>query len=276
MDQYTRFSAYEIAHIHNRSNTYHITRQVMLNNIDCFFYHILTLGSSSFNAIYNTFACMIAKSSVEVDVYMNVNCNELDYIIEYIQTNKINMATKHDLNFIKNMVDLTIILKIQKLTEELKKCLPQKETVEEHKNRAQLLYNKLQLLVQTHNIILTKQYTPEDDPNLMQQEYDTHIKQIQKIDGINFYKKTILNLVLGFEILNKKYNVIDFQLDGWANHLIENMDDSLIEKLYETYPVKNLSLDDSPLLMLFAFMIKNAAHYHITQKFTNTNTQEPI
>ncbi len=89
-------NSFKIIHIHNRSETYHLTRQVLLDsmltqNTYCFFYHILSKNVEEFNHIYGSFAFLISRSAIEADIYLNVHPDALNYIVTYIQTTKINI-----------------------------------------------------------------------------------------------------------------------------------------------------------------------------------------
>ena len=86
---------FKIIHIHNQSQTYHLTRQVLLDSVltqdtYSFFYHILLLDTSIFNEDYGSFACIIDRTSHEADLYLNVNPDALHHIINFIQTGKID------------------------------------------------------------------------------------------------------------------------------------------------------------------------------------------
>lgn len=85
-----------VVHIYNMSETYHLTKQILLDarliqKSDCFFYQILTREMEEFNSLYS-FSCLIARSNIEADLYLNVDKEAFGHIVEYIQTNQIDVA----------------------------------------------------------------------------------------------------------------------------------------------------------------------------------------
>lgn len=110
---------YKIIHLHNKNNTYHLTRQILLNSsytMDtyCLFYHILAKNMDEFNDEYGSIACLIPRNHVEADLYMNVDAESLDIIIKYIQTNKITNLENNN-KLISEIIDLATILAMPKL-----------------------------------------------------------------------------------------------------------------------------------------------------------------
>ena len=114
---------YGIVHIHNKNDMYHLTRQILLDtgiyDPACFFYKILTVAPSEFNKTYSSFAFLIERSSIEADVYLNVDSKSLETIINYAETGKI-LGTFNlvELENLARMLGLTrLVEKISKLKE---------------------------------------------------------------------------------------------------------------------------------------------------------------
>lgn len=108
------YNPWMIIHIYNRSNVYHLTRQVLLDssitqNTYCFFYHILSKSVDDFNETYGSFAFILSKSDVEADLYLNVDIIALTDIIKYIQTGKICNKNIYyeNLELVKQIIDLS-------------------------------------------------------------------------------------------------------------------------------------------------------------------------
>ena len=109
-------NAFDIIHISNRSDIYHLTRQVLIDSVltqdtYCFFYHILTKTVEEFNQTYGSFAYLVARDKYgkyEADLYLNVDPDALDHIINYIQTTKINITKikEHNPDTIEEIIDL--------------------------------------------------------------------------------------------------------------------------------------------------------------------------
>ncbi|AEQ60506.1 hypothetical protein [Acanthamoeba polyphaga mimivirus] len=126
----------EIIHIHNKNNTYHLTKQILLdsmvpNNVHCFFYHILTKNSEEFNKIYGSYARLIVRNIEEADLYLNVDNDAFNHIINYIQTSKINGEKIYNENWkkIDDIIDLATILGMGNLVTTLRKLHPTEEEI---------------------------------------------------------------------------------------------------------------------------------------------------
>jgi len=127
---------FKIVHLNNRSDTYHLTRQVLLDatltqSTYCFFYHILAMDMDDFNKMYGSFACLIARSEIEADIYLNVDPEALNYIIKYVQTNKINGAQiySHNWKIIDEMIDLATMFGMPNLVSMLRNLHPSEENI---------------------------------------------------------------------------------------------------------------------------------------------------
>lgn len=116
---------YKIIHLYNKNNTYHLTRQILLNSaytMDtyCLFYHILAKNMDDFNDEYGSIACLIPRNQDEADLYMNVDTESLEIIIKYIQTNKMTILEKkittlENNKLISEIIDLATIFAMPKL-----------------------------------------------------------------------------------------------------------------------------------------------------------------
>uniref|UniRef100_A0A6C0C8N0 BTB domain-containing protein n=1 Tax=viral metagenome TaxID=1070528 RepID=A0A6C0C8N0_9ZZZZ len=123
---------FKIIHLHNQSNTYHLTRQVLMDSAltqdtFSFFYHILLLDTDSFNEKYGSFACVIDRTSYEADLYLNVNSDALYHIINFIQTGKIDCMdiylTRRKL--VDEIFDLAIMFAIPTLVDNFRNIVPE-------------------------------------------------------------------------------------------------------------------------------------------------------
>jgi hypothetical protein len=129
-------NAFKIVHIYNKSNTYHLTRQVLLDstltqNTYCFFYHILAESMNEFNKSYGSFACLIARNNIEADLYLNVDSQALDYIIKYIQTGKINGEAIYAENWktVDEIIDLAAMFGMPNLVSILRGLHPTEDKI---------------------------------------------------------------------------------------------------------------------------------------------------
>lgn len=128
---------YEVVHIHNKSSTYHLTRQTLLDsslqipndesltqNTYSFFYHIMSKNTDEFNKIYGSFAYISTSKYPdlkEAKLYLNVNSKALDYIIDYVQTGILtNLSNVKDA---EQIIDMAIIFAMPDLVEKIRKAL---------------------------------------------------------------------------------------------------------------------------------------------------------
>jgi hypothetical protein len=123
---------FKIIHLRNQSKTYHLTRQVLLDSVltqdtYSFFYHILLLDTDSFNEKYGSFACVIDRTSYEADLYLNVNSDALYYIINFIQTGKIDCMDvyQNHRKLVDEIFDLAIMFAIPNLVDNFKNIVPE-------------------------------------------------------------------------------------------------------------------------------------------------------
>jgi hypothetical protein len=127
-------NTFKIVHIHNRSDKYHLTRQILLDaaitqNTYCYFYHILSIDIDEFNEQYASFSWLVMRDANEADLYLNVNKKAFAYIINYIQTDKLeseNITSKTTM--LNEVIDLAIMFGMPKLVTELRKEFPKEES----------------------------------------------------------------------------------------------------------------------------------------------------
>jgi len=136
---------FEIVHLSNRSDIYHLTRQVLIDSMltqdtYCFFYHILTKSIVEFNTMYGSFAHLIARNSTEADLYLNVDPSALKLIINYVQTTKINFDHILEINSeIPETIDLATMFGMPNLVASLRNAYsPEKMFMELMNNDAKL------------------------------------------------------------------------------------------------------------------------------------------
>lgn len=129
-------NSFRIVHLHNKSDKYHLMRQVLLDSAltqdtYCFFYHILAMNIDDFNTLYGSFACLISRTDSEADLYLNVEPNALKYIITYIQTGKINEKEIYcnDWRVIDEISDLATMFGMPKLVGNLRNLHPSEEKI---------------------------------------------------------------------------------------------------------------------------------------------------
>lgn len=122
-------NTFKVVHFSNKSSKYHLTRQVLLDSVltdnpYCFFYHVLAKNTDEFNEMYGLFACLIPRNQSEAEIFLNVNADALNYIIDYVQTGKIPIDTsKNNPDMIHDLIDLATMFGMPSLVAHVKKCI---------------------------------------------------------------------------------------------------------------------------------------------------------
>ncbi|AZL89272.1 hypothetical protein QKC54_gp0560 [Megavirus baoshan] len=131
-------NSFKIIHVYNKTKVYHLTRQVLLDsmitqNTYCFFCHILTKEIFEFNKSYNSFAWLIERSIDEADLYVNLNLEAFDHIVNYIQTSQIDGRKIYAENWrkIDEIIDLATLLGMSNLVYELRSLHPSQTEIKE-------------------------------------------------------------------------------------------------------------------------------------------------
>ncbi|BCS83268.1 hypothetical protein QLL95_gp0855 [Cotonvirus japonicus] len=130
-------NSFNIVHIYNKTNVYHLTKQVLLesmvpHNMYCLFYHMLTKTELEFNNMYGSYAYFIVRNYHEADLYLNVDSDSLNHIINYIQTSNIDGKKIYFENWRKvdEIIDLATMLGMSSLVSKLRKLHPSDQYIE--------------------------------------------------------------------------------------------------------------------------------------------------
>jgi hypothetical protein len=178
-----------VIHIHNKTETYHLTRQVLLDSrleqdTYCFFYHILSKDVKEFNEMYGSFACLVPKYNnyAEADLYLNVDSKALECIITYVQTGKISYPQIYAGGYgdVNEIIDLATMFAMPNLVSTLRNIQPSEEM---HNSYIELLKESVLRFVQAHKTNV--------DNNSDTVEYATKINNFideNKQTFINIYK----------------------------------------------------------------------------------------
>ncbi len=99
------------------------------------------------------------------------------------------------------------------------------------------------------------------------QELRTELKRVMysiEVDqSIKFSRRMLVACVTGVEFLNKRYNPLDIQLEGWSESVMENVDDydGVFEELYNKYKT---SVKVAPEIKLIMMLGGSAMMFHLT------------
>lgn len=98
-------------------------------------------------------------------------------------------------------------------------------------------------------------------------ELRTELKRVMysiEVDqSIKFSRRMLIACVTGVEFLNKRYNPLDIQLEGWSESVMENVDDydGVFEELYNKYKT---SVKVAPEIKLIMMLGGSAMMFHLT------------
>lgn len=99
------------------------------------------------------------------------------------------------------------------------------------------------------------------------QDLRTEVKRImysiEVEQSIKFSRRTLVACVTGLEFLNKRYNPLEIQLDGWSESIMENVDDydGVFEELHNKYKGK---MEVAPEVKLLMMLGGSAMMFHLT------------
>lgn len=138
------------------------------------------------------------------------------------------------------------------------------ETPEQRRSRAMDAYSELQDLVEKYGVKLNKDYTVDDDPDVMEAEIAIHRNRRHKANQVKFYKNMLINIISGVEFLNDRYNPFEFKLKDWSRQVATDVDDytEILEEIYEKYKDKGGKM--APEIRLLFLIIMSGVTYHLS------------
>lgn len=108
-----------------------------------------------------------------------------------------------------------------------------------------------------------KKFNMSSDLSEMEDELN-RVKHEREIESsIKFQRKCLMAFVTGAELLNNKFDFLDFKLDGWSEQVHENIDEynEVFEELHEKYKERAKMAPEVKLL----FMLGGSGFmYHVT------------
>lgn len=144
-------------------------------------------------------------------------------------------------------------------------AMPKIDPIAERKEKEKLLWHLEKYRRQ--GVQLSQRYNMSSDIDEMRHEYNK-IKDQRALDSsIKFQRKTMMMLVSGLEALNNKFDYFDIHLDGWTEHVKDEIDDynEVFEELHEKYAAKTQIAPELRLLMMLG---GSAFMFHLTNAMT--------
>lgn len=116
-------------------------------------------------------------------------------------------------------------------------------------------------------ITFTKTWTVHDRLDDMQFELRRHLLHLDEINNINMLRDGLRMACTGFEMVNKRYNLLD--LDGWSQEVCRDMSryDHAMSRLYRKYWRR--SSISSPEMELAMALCGSVGMYHFKQKMAS-------
>lgn len=135
---------------------------------------------------------------------------------------------------------------------------------EERKKKIDLI-NKLNRL-ETKGYSLSKHFSMDNTLDEIQMEYDRLVDAKNLETSIRFQRQCMMGVVTGFEFLNDKFNLFDWQLNGWSESVHENIEDydEVFEELYDKYKGRG---NMPPEAKLFMSLVGSGFMFHMSNSF---------
>lgn len=134
-------------------------------------------------------------------------------------------------------------------------------TVEDEKQ--DLLYKFYRM--ENKGIKLAKKFNMHSDIDEMRSEYRKIVRDAEVTSSLKFSKRMLLAVVSGTEFLNKRYDPLGVELNGWSESVMENMGDgdydNVFERLHDKYTGK---VNTPPELELMLSLAGSAIMFHMT------------
>jgi hypothetical protein len=142
------------------------------------------------------------------------------------------------------------------------------KTIEDEKQDILYRFHRLE----SKGIKPSKKFTMFSDIREMRQELLKLKKDSEMNANIKFSKRLLVAFVSGSEFLNKRYDPVGMELDGWSENVMTSVNDgefdSILERLTEKYSGR---VNTPPELDLMLALSSSALMFHITSTmFKNT------
>ncbi|GAQ92074.1 hypothetical protein KFL_009170040 [Klebsormidium nitens] len=108
-------------------------------------------------------------------------------------------------------------------------------------------------------------YTIDSDIEEMRMELRTLQEDQMMTNGIESCRTALITVTTGLEIMNKKYNPFDLDLDGWSQSIFESIEryDTVLERLVKKYGKRVSAI--SPEIQLMLMLCGSAASFCFTK-----------
>ena len=141
---------------------------------------------------------------------------------------------------------------------------PQVDPEKEKANKMDLI-NKLTRL-EKKGYPVSRRYTMDNTLDEIMEEFTRLTDARQLENSIKFQRQIMMGLVTGMEMMNEKFNPLDWKLDGWSESVHENIEDfdEVFEELYDKYKEKGKMPPEARMVMMLA---GSGFMYHMSNSF---------
>ena len=141
---------------------------------------------------------------------------------------------------------------------------PQVDPEKEKADKMDLL-NKLTRL-EKKGYPVSRRYTMDNTLDEILEEFTRLTDARQLENSIKFQRQIMMGMVTGMEMMNEKFNPLDWKLDGWSESVHENIDDfdEVFEELYDKYKEKGKMPPEARMVMMLA---GSGFMYHMSNSF---------
>jgi hypothetical protein len=101
---------------------------------------------------------------------------------------------------------------------------------------------------------ISKRFTMDNSLDEIKQEFNRLVDARQLETSIKFQRQMMMGLVTGLELMNEKFNPLDWKLQGWSESVHENVEDfdEVFEELYDKYKERGKMPPEARLLFMLA------------------------
>lgn len=111
---------------------------------------------------------------------------------------------------------------------------------------------------------LPRKFSMQSPLEEMKSEFHRILREKEVDASVRFQRKMLMAFVTGIEFLNTRFDPFDVRLDGWSEHVHENVNDydDIFEELHEKYKATGKKM--APELRLLMSLSGSAFMFHLT------------
>jgi hypothetical protein len=127
------------------------------------------------------------------------------------------------------------------------------------------LINKLNRL-EAKGFPVTRKYTMDNSLDEMKTEFERLVDARQLEQSVKFQRQMLVGFATGLEMMNEKFNPLDWKMDGWSESVHESIEDfdEIFEELYDKYKGKGNMPPEAKLVFKLA---GSGFMFHISNSF---------